>query len=88
MYIIILFCMCLSDYVLSMCFDSVLLPKKPLQNVVILNNSWSLESPDVLTGLHIQDGFFTHISDTLIQVARVLAAGRMSLSFYMSSLHG
>lgn len=53
--------MCLSDYVLSICFDSILLPKKPLQNVVILSNSLSLESFDVSTGLHIQDGFFTHM---------------------------
>lgn len=38
----ILFWMWPNDYVLSVCFSYILLPKKPLQNVVALNNNRGL----------------------------------------------
>ena len=69
-----------------MCFGYLLLCKKPLQNLVALNNNLGLESPGGSIGLDIQDSFFTHVFVTSVgQLEWSGLAGHLSLSSVLST---
>lgn len=73
-YIIILFCLWLTDYVLNMYFGYIILPKNLLQNV-------RLESLEGSTELNIQDSFFTYVFGTSVGMTGIVKAGKASLFF-------